>query len=102
MSPHGLVILQVWPGAPQDCFGGSASHFHDNKGFVWGGFSFAFFIFILSQVHSGVFKVCDHVIVSITGTEMRNQLPSIKPDIKKICKIVKIMPFLSLNFCFRK
>lgn len=42
--------------------------------------------------------MCDHLTESITDTEMRNQLFSIQPDIKKIRKIVQIMTFLSLNF----
>lgn len=42
--------------------------------------------------------MCDHLTESIADTEMKNQLFSIKPDIKKIRKIVQIMTFLSLNF----
>lgn len=49
---------------------------------------FFFAFLILSQVHSGVLQVCD-LATSITDAAMRIQLFSIKPDINKICKIVK-------------
>lgn len=48
------------------------------------------------------FQLCDLAVPSIIDTDARIQLSSLKPDIKKICKIVKTMPFLLLILYFKK